>query len=262
MKRKSLSKKTRFEVFKRDSFTCQYCGRSAPEVVLQVDHIKPVAKGGTNDIMNLVTSCFDCNQGKKDRELSDNSVISKQQAQIAMINEKREQLEMMVEWRDSLKELDADQIQMFNKQFDDCTGFHASDVGKRSIRKWLKTYSLVQLLEALDRSFSQYATYGEDGNITYESVQKIFDKVPGIAYSIKHPQPEYMKRLYYIRGIMRNRFSYYDGESAIIMLRDAYQSGVDIEDMMELAKESRNWTEFRQGLSELVSEAGDDVGDI
>lgn len=48
MKRKSLSKKTRFEVFKRDSFTCQYCGRSAPEVVLQVDHIKPVAKESRN----------------------------------------------------------------------------------------------------------------------------------------------------------------------------------------------------------------------
>ena len=45
-KRKALSQKIRFEVFKRDSFTCQYCGRKAPDVVLQVDHIVPVAKGG------------------------------------------------------------------------------------------------------------------------------------------------------------------------------------------------------------------------
>ena len=70
-KRKTLSKKIRFEVFKRDSFTCQYCGRSAPDVILEVDHINPVANGGDNDIMNLITSCRDCNRGKGKTELSD-----------------------------------------------------------------------------------------------------------------------------------------------------------------------------------------------
>ncbi|MFX5785200.1 HNH endonuclease, partial [Acinetobacter baumannii] len=44
--RKNISTKTRFEVFKRDSFKCQYCGRCAPEVILHVDHIHPVSKGG------------------------------------------------------------------------------------------------------------------------------------------------------------------------------------------------------------------------
>ena len=48
-KRKSLTKKVRFEVFKRDSFTCQYCGRTAPSVILEVDHIKPVCDGGQNE---------------------------------------------------------------------------------------------------------------------------------------------------------------------------------------------------------------------
>ena len=56
-KRKQLSKTLRFEVFKRDSFKCQYCGKSAPEVTLEVDHIIPVAKGGSNEIFNLITSC-------------------------------------------------------------------------------------------------------------------------------------------------------------------------------------------------------------
>ena len=42
--RKAISKKLRFEVFKRDSFTCQYCGKSAPDVILHVDHILPVKK--------------------------------------------------------------------------------------------------------------------------------------------------------------------------------------------------------------------------
>lgn len=66
-KRQPISKALRFEVFKRDKFTCQYCGRSAPDVNLQIDHIHPVAKGGDNDILNLITSCADCNSGKRDR---------------------------------------------------------------------------------------------------------------------------------------------------------------------------------------------------
>lgn len=69
-KRKSLSKKTRFEVFKRDGFKCQYCGAHPPSVLLHVDHIKPVAEGGRNDHDNLVTACESCNLGKGARSLS------------------------------------------------------------------------------------------------------------------------------------------------------------------------------------------------
>jgi len=62
--RKGLSKKVRFEIFKRDNFNCQYCGRTPPNVTLEVDHIMPVSDGGDSDEDNLVTSCFDCNRGK------------------------------------------------------------------------------------------------------------------------------------------------------------------------------------------------------
>lgn len=56
----------RFKVFSRNNFTCQYCGRRAPDVVLEVDHIKPRAKGGLDSIENFITSCRDCNLGKGD----------------------------------------------------------------------------------------------------------------------------------------------------------------------------------------------------
>lgn len=62
----AISVRTRFEVFKRDEFCCQYCGRRSPEVLLEVDHIVAVAKGGTDDPINLTTSCWDCNRGKSD----------------------------------------------------------------------------------------------------------------------------------------------------------------------------------------------------
>lgn len=63
--RKSIPQKQRYYILARDSFTCQYCGRSAPEVELHIDHIVPVARGGSNENINLLAACADCNQSKQ-----------------------------------------------------------------------------------------------------------------------------------------------------------------------------------------------------
>lgn len=63
---RSISLALRFEVMKKDGFRCYYCGRRPPEVELEVDHIWPVSLGGETEMMNLTTSCFDCNRGKRD----------------------------------------------------------------------------------------------------------------------------------------------------------------------------------------------------
>ncbi len=68
-KRGSIGKTRRFRIFKRDEFKCRYCGKNSETVILEVDHIIPVAKGGTSDDENLITSCFDCNRGKRDTPL-------------------------------------------------------------------------------------------------------------------------------------------------------------------------------------------------
>lgn len=67
-----VTRKVRFAVFLRDKFTCQYCGRQAPEVVIEIDHVLPCSKGGTNDLNNLVTACRDCNRGKSERKITPN----------------------------------------------------------------------------------------------------------------------------------------------------------------------------------------------
>lgn len=64
-----ISRKLRFEVFKRDGFGCQYCGKTPPEVTLEVDHITPKSREGRDDINNLLTACFDCNRGKSNISL-------------------------------------------------------------------------------------------------------------------------------------------------------------------------------------------------
>jgi len=60
----AVSKRTRFEVLKRDNHTCRYCGATVPDAVLTVDHVTPVALGGSDDPSNLVAACRDCNAGK------------------------------------------------------------------------------------------------------------------------------------------------------------------------------------------------------
>jgi HNH endonuclease len=66
-RRSKLPASLRFAVLIRDSFTCQYDGRSAPDVILHVDHRIPVSQGGDDSMDNLVTACQDCNLGKSDR---------------------------------------------------------------------------------------------------------------------------------------------------------------------------------------------------
>lgn len=58
----AVSKRTRFEVLRRDNYVCRYC--RSTDNPLTVDHVTPVALGGTDDPSNLVAACRDCNAGK------------------------------------------------------------------------------------------------------------------------------------------------------------------------------------------------------
>lgn len=60
----AVSKRLRYEVLRRDNHTCRYCGAAAPDVKLTVDHVTPVALGGSDEPANLVTACAACNAGK------------------------------------------------------------------------------------------------------------------------------------------------------------------------------------------------------
>lgn len=62
--RKGLSSKIRLLVLKRDKYSCVKCGSCARDIPLEVDHIVPVSKGGSDELDNLQTLCFECNRGK------------------------------------------------------------------------------------------------------------------------------------------------------------------------------------------------------
>ena len=58
----AIPKRTRFEVLRRDNYTCRYC--RSTDNPLTIDHVTPVSLGGTDDPSNLVAACRDCNAGK------------------------------------------------------------------------------------------------------------------------------------------------------------------------------------------------------
>jgi 5-methylcytosine-specific restriction endonuclease McrA len=61
--------KLRNEILERDNYTCKQCGkcgRSYP-TEMEVDHIKPVSKGGTSERENLQTLCQRCNRKKHNK---------------------------------------------------------------------------------------------------------------------------------------------------------------------------------------------------
>ena len=60
----SISKRLRYQVLRRDNYTCRYCGAFAPVAVLVIDHVTPRKHGGQDMMENLVTACEDCNSGK------------------------------------------------------------------------------------------------------------------------------------------------------------------------------------------------------
>ena len=246
-KRKAITKKTRFEVFKRDSFKCQYCGECAPDVILEVDHIDPVSKGGSDEMVNYITACRSCNAGKSDRKLDDNTTLAKQRAQLAELNERREQLEMMMNWRSGIKEIDEIQIENAHQAWRDvAVGWNLSDRGLNELRSMLKRHGFMAVLDAIDTARNSYIQIDkETGIATKDSANKAWSKIPGILVMNNLPVAE--KELHYVKGILRNRLSYvpYD---VMRELKTAIESGVSIEDMRLEAKHTRNWTSFLQWL--------------
>lgn len=58
---------SRRNIFKRDHYTCQYCGVQPGSEELTIDHVVPRAQGGISSWTNCVLACVTCNKRKADR---------------------------------------------------------------------------------------------------------------------------------------------------------------------------------------------------
>lgn len=215
VKRKAVSKKTRFEVFKRDSFTCQYCGRKAPDVVLHIEHINPVSKGGKNTLMNLVTSCVECNLGKGARSLSDNSSVTKVQKQAEVLQERREQIEMMRDWHMSLLDQGNEEVEAVNDLFKALTNNERviSESYKTDIKKMIDKFGLDTVLASL-----------RDGSTSYGDPIKALNKLGGICACKSNP---FYRRRAYIAAILKSKVGYWSDAKFMPLFKRGYDAGGD-----------------------------------
>lgn len=244
-KRKNISKKTRFEVFKRDNFTCQYCGRSAPDVILEIDHINPIKNGGDNNILNLITSCFDCNRGKGKRKLTDNEEIKIQIEQLKEINKKREQLEMLLKWKKELESFDDEQVDKIEELLNAKTGRTFSEYGRRKCKNIIKRYGFDEVYESTKISINQYYDINDTN-----SVSIVVDYIGRICATRKKQKddPNGVKINYLIK-IAKNRLYYVNDMKLKCLLRKNYEEE-DFDYLKDIFCQVSNWTELREELED------------
>jgi 5-methylcytosine-specific restriction endonuclease McrA len=146
-----ISKSLRFEVFKRDSFTCQYCGRQTPQVILEIDHIIPKSKGGTDHINNLVTSCFDCNRGKGNIPLAVLRITDTRKEEIQKLKEKQEQIRAYEKFLKEQKAKEEQILQDINDHWASLCDdkFLLSENGLSSVRSFLANLTPMEIKEAM-----------------------------------------------------------------------------------------------------------------
>lgn len=153
----SISKKIRFEVFKRDGFQCAYCGKTPPSVILEVDHIDPISKGGKDGINNLITACFDCNRGKKDIPLD--KAPPKLSENLEILKTQEEQLKEYRKYCNKLEKLINDQLNevssvysIYYPQYELSNSFKQT-----TVKRFLKDLSIIDLKDYMHQSCNKFS---------------------------------------------------------------------------------------------------------
>lgn len=157
--RKALSKKLRFDVFKRDGFVCAYCGATPPSVVLQVDHIHPVAEGGKNALDNLITSCQPCNIGKGVNLLTNIPISLKEKA--SFVAEQEAQIKGF--YKVMKAQEDRVEAEMWDVAEIIKAGSSESGMNRQwcsSIRRFLKTLAFFEVKDSAEIASLKFPTGG------------------------------------------------------------------------------------------------------
>lgn len=173
----SVSVRTRFEVFKRDRFTCSYCGKHPPEILLECDHIVPRAAGGSDEMENLTTACLDCNRGKADRMLEEGTAPAINRSALLEMQERIEQAKAYMELLGSLQQITEQAAWRVTEAWAKAYGatltegengivYTLSEYGRwpeeRSVKRFIKQLGLEAVLDAVEITASRIPSSGSD----------------------------------------------------------------------------------------------------
>ncbi len=217
---------------------------------------------------NLITACVACNLGKSDVPLSDQAAVVKAKNQIDELQERREQLELMMEWRKGLRNLNGEVVQKLADYWHErAPGWTINEDGKLTLENLSKRFSVDEICNAMDIAASAYLKFAPDGKVTGDSWDWAFEKLSGICRVEKDSKsnPD-IKQLFYIRGILRNRIpGYFDKALALKYLKNAKSWDIDLNELSEIARHVKNWSQFTRAVDDAIGrqmefygESGDD----
>lgn len=168
MTRTSLSARTRFEVLKRDGFTCQYCGRSRDQdgVKLHVDHVIAVAEGGTDDPVNLVAACAECNLGKSDKPLAARAPVPDIEAQSVELASRRAKLLELQERSRAVADAEYSAVLGPNNYWFEAWGYESMPKYNvphdKTLLRYVEAIGVAEVIHAIDITVRKF-----DGRLTY-----------------------------------------------------------------------------------------------
>lgn len=193
----------RHKIRERDNFTCQHCGKKAPNVEIQIDHKIPVTKGGTDDEINLQILCVDCNLEKGDKilprykylipMLSNQSGFTSELIEIENNNEN--------EVKTPVKNVEVQVI--INYIYEKIN--HKIELNSAQIKHVIDLcyeFSENEIKYGIDTAAEEYLII-ENGEYTIESINNFFSKIKGIIVFTNKPV---LRNIAYLKGVCKRRF--------------------------------------------------------
>lgn len=256
----SLSPSLRRLILERDEFTCTECGQQVPKVLLYIDKILSpeteeafAGQPEEDKYTCLCESCYKQAHGHLQVKAATRTT------------ERRQQLEMMVEWRRENRSLASDAnaylIDYINGKIEP---YSLTKQGAQNVRKAIRKSNFTTALDAIDETFDHYVTYDKGEDINKASVDEFLSKIGGYLYINSLPPVE--KEMYHILNSCKSRFRWWDQQTAkglVLNYIDALREQGWSEDriledlkteLLRASNEQRNWSQWTDLLEKWTSD--------
>jgi hypothetical protein len=160
-----------------------------------------------------------------------------------------------MKWNEELLHFEDDKIKRIQSYWAKLTpGYNLTASGISELKKLLQKYSIEEVLSAMQKASMSYIQWN-NGSPTKESVNIAWSKVAGIcSLSQADFEDPDLKEFFYIRGIIRNRLTYYVPHLTIDWLRAARSWGASISELKDIALRVNSWTHFSAEIDNIIAE--------
>lgn len=154
---------------------------------------------------------------------------------------------MLVEWKNELLSLENEQLNYFCDFLCSLTGISLNDLGKSSVRKWIKQFGFSEVIESCQISVDQYF----DTDNFSGTKNKTFDYIPRICNVRKRQETDpSIKDRNQIKYLINNKFKMYNQQRVSIFLNAVVLEKTSAENVKELVDSSRNWSDFWHNVNQ------------